>query len=384
MTCPHFHLCGGCGLPGVPYAVQLAQKRERLAALLNVDVPPFIPSPREDRYRHKVSFVFGSDASGRRLVMGHFAPGGRTIVPVDECPVHSDRGNALAFALRDALVRARVSPALLRHVLVRTTERGDAAVVMLVVTKNDWSLRAPVRAFLSSARPAPEGFFVNVNDRQGPYMVGRETIRIAGRTHVKETAIGPSFLISPTAFFQTNVGAARELLRLVIDAVAGSRRVVDLYSGGGLFTVPLAAAGVEVTAVEESAQANEDAAANLRVNRIPAERVRLVAARVEDAFARLARDRFDAAIIDPPREGCAAAVIPALVQDLRPPRLVYVSCNPEVLAEDMKTILKAGYRTDRIQPVDMFPHTEHIEVVATFLPGTQAQAPRHHRHRTGT
>jgi 23S rRNA (uracil1939-C5)-methyltransferase len=359
MRCPYFGACGGCSLPGIPYATQLEQKHERLSVLLGLDVPPLIPSPRHDRYRHKVAFVFGSDASGRRLVMGHFAPGGRTIVPVDECPVHSDRGNALAFALRDALIRARVSPALLRHLLIRTTESSEAAVVMLVVTRNDRALRLPVRAFLDRASPPPEGFLININDRPGPYMVGRETITVAGREQVKETALGPSFLIAPT----------REVMRLVVDGVAGSRRVLDLYSGSGLFAVPLAVAGAAVTAVEENPQASADAARNLRLNRVPGGRVRLVTARVEDALSRLARTDFDAAIIDPPRQGCAGPVIPALVQGLRPRRLVYVSCNPDVLASDLQTILKAGARVDSLQPVDMFPHTEHIETVVTLTAG---------------
>lgn len=364
MQCPSFGVCGGCSLPNVPYATQLAQKRARLSQLLARDIPPLIPSPREDRVRHKVAFVFGADASGRRLVMGHYAPGGRTIVPVDVCPVHSDRGNALAFALRDALVRARVSPALLRHVLIRTTERGGEAVVTLVVTRNDRSLRAPVRAFLDRRDP-PDGFFVNINDRPGPSMVGRETIRIAGRSHAREDALGPSYLISPTAFFQTNVGAARELLRLVLDAAAGARRVLDLYSGSGLFTVPIAQSGASVVAVEEHPAACEDAAKNLRVNRVSDDRVRLVRARVEDALVRLARERFDLVILDPPRQGCAAPVLPAVLQDLHPPAIVYVSCNPDVLAIDLALIERAGYVVDRIQPVDMFPHTDHIETVVT-------------------
>jgi 23S rRNA (uracil1939-C5)-methyltransferase len=363
--CSHFSFCGGCSLPNVPYAEQLALKRAQLSSLLKLDVPPLVPSPRDERFRHKVAFVFGADASGRRIVMGHYAAQTRTIVPIDECPVHSDRGNQLAFALRDELVRARVPPALLRHVLIRTTESGREAVVMLVVARNDRVLRAPVRAFLARKNP-PDGFFINVHDRPGPAMVGRETIRIAGRAHAREDALGASFLIGPTAFFQTNVGAAGEVLRLVMEDVAGARSVLDLYSGSGLFTVPMAASGMSVTAVEEHPQASEDAARNLRLNRVPDDRVRLIRARVEDALPRLSRTRFDAIVIDPPRQGCAAPVLPAIVQDLKPPRLIYVSCNPQVLAADIPLIRRAGYTIARLQPVDMFPHTEHIETVVTF------------------
>jgi 23S rRNA (uracil1939-C5)-methyltransferase len=364
VICRHFGTCGGCSLPGVPYPEQLERKRRRLAAVLGVAVPPLVPSPREDRFRHKVAFVFGADRRGQ-LVMGHYAAGSRTIVPVDECPVHSDRGNRLAFALRDALARSRVDPALLRHVLVRTTESSAEAAVMLVVAENHRSLRAPVRAFLAGPEP-PTGFFVNVNTRPGPLMTGRETIRIAGRAGVREDALGPAFLIAPDAFFQTNVGAAREVLRLVLDAAKSARRVLDLYSGGGLFAVPLASAGAQVTAVEENARSVDDAARNVRVNGVPAARIRLVGARVEDAMRRLGRDRFDVVVLDPPRQGCAPTVLDAIVEDVRPARVVYVSCNPEALASDLTRLRSGGYGIDALQAVDMFPHTEHIETVVSL------------------
>lgn len=375
MICRHFGTCGGCSLPGVAYAGQLAGKRAQLERLLGRPAAPLIPSPRESGFRSKVAFVFGPSRDGRGIVMGHFAAGSRRIVPIEECPVHSDRGNRIAFALRDQLTKRRVHPGLLRHVIVRTTADEREAVAMLVVTRNDKSLRLPVRAFLES-EARPDGFFVNVHDRAGPYMVGRETMRIAGRSHVKENALGAAFLVSPTAFFQTNVGAAGVLLGLVTAAVfAGTGRAeasraaisaLDLYSGSGLFAIPLALGGARVVAVEENVQAMADAEANLRVNRVPEGRVRLVRARVEDAMARLARERFDVAVLDPPRQGCAPAVLEAVFERLSPPRAIYVSCNPEALAAELPPIRAAGYSVEAVQPVDMFPHTEHIETVVSL------------------
>jgi 23S rRNA (uracil1939-C5)-methyltransferase len=142
--------------------------------------------------------------------------------------------------------------------------------------------------------------------------------------------------------------------------------VLDLYSGAGLFTVPLAAAGAQVTAVEENAQSVDDAARNLRLNHIPASRVRLIRGRVEDAMRRLARERFDVVVLDPPRQGCVPAVLDAIAEDVRPARVVYVSCNPEALASDLTRLRSAGYAIDALQAVDMFPHTEHIETVVTL------------------
>jgi 23S rRNA (uracil1939-C5)-methyltransferase len=352
-------------------------KRERLARLFNRDVPPLIASPRESEFRQKAAFVFGSAPRGRGLVMGHYAAQTKQIVPVEECPVHSARANRIAFALRDRLARAGIAAAdapggILRHLIVRTTEDGSEAVAMLVVTRNDRSLRAPVRSVLASA-DSPDGFFLNINTRPGPYMVGDETIKIAGLSRVREKAMadapdarGVDFLVSPQAFFQTNVGAARELVRLVLDGVGAAGRVLDLYCGSGLFALPIAAKGVHVTAIEEQRQAIEDLKVNLKLNRIAPARVRSIAARVEDAIARVSRESWDAVVLDPPRDGCAPQVLLTVFEHIRPARAVYVSCNPEALARELPDIVKSGYGIDRLQAIDMFPHTEHIEAVLTL------------------
>ena len=311
--------------------------------------------------------------------MGHFAEGTQHVVPVVECPVHASRANRVAFALRDALARARIPAAgprldgVLRHLLVRTTRDERQAVAMLVVTRNDRRLRAPIRALLDGP-DAPTGFLVNVHDRPGPYMVGRETIKIDGRPQVREDALGLPFLISPTAFFQTNVDAAAELLRLVLAEApeAPPLRVLDLYAGSGLFALPLAARGHTVTAVEENAQAVDDADRNLQLARIPRARVRFLAARVEEALPRLERDPIDLAVIDPPRQGCPAEVLRGLFRTVAPPRVIYVSCNPEALAMELPGIVDAGYTITMVQPVDMFPHTPHLETVVTLRRGAAA------------
>jgi 23S rRNA (uracil1939-C5)-methyltransferase len=376
MTCAHLGICGGCSL-AMPYEAQLRRKRQRLSQLLGLDVPPFIASPRTEGFRQKAAFVFGSGPRGRDLVMGHYAAGSKEIVPIEECPVHSPRANRIAFALRDRLARAGVGAAdaprgVLRHLIVRTTLDESEAVAMLIVTDNTRSLRAPVRSLLASA-DAPDGFFTNVNTRPGPMMIGPETRRIAGRRHVRERGITGTdgaplseYLVSPDAFFQTNAGAARELVALVLGAFPAAGRILDLYCGSGLFTLPLARRGATVTAVEENRTAIEDLKTNVRLNRLDPGRVRAIAGRVEDTVDRLSATTWDAVVLDPPREGCAPGVLSALFDRLAPPRAVYVSCDPGVLARDLMSIRAMGYRVDRVQGVDMFPHTEHIEAVVTL------------------
>ena len=358
MNCRHFGVCGGCTLPGVPYSEQLSAKRASLATLLKMDVPALLPSPRESGFRSKVAFVFG------RGGMGHFALGSQKLIPIDECPVHTTRGNRIAFALRDHL--ARIPDGILRHVVIRTTDDGRQAVAMLVVRRNDKALRAPVKKFLATSPNRPDGFFVNIHDAPGPHMVGDNSLKIEGRSHVKEVIDGVSYLVSPTAFFQTNVAAAAHLVSLVRSAVAGAPRVLDLYCGSGLFSLPLAKDGSVVMAVEESRQAVADAESNVRINKLPPSRIRFMAARVEDALARVARDPWDVVILDPPRQGCSDDVLSGVFERIHPKRAVYVSCDPESLAREVPMILRAGYRVASVQPVDMFPHTKHIETVIVF------------------
>src|SRR5262249_23610812 len=152
-------------------------------------------------------------------------------------------------------------------------------------------------------------FFINIDDSPGPFMIGDKTIKIAGRSHVRETVGGISYLISPEAFFQTNVRAGEVLQRSVTQSVSGSARVLELYCGRGLFAVPLAAAGGGVTGIDENRQAIRDAGANVRLNRIPDGRLQFIAARVEEGLARVVAKPWDAVILDPPRQGCPKPIL---------------------------------------------------------------------------
>jgi 23S rRNA (uracil1939-C5)-methyltransferase len=383
--CRHFGPCGGCDWQNLSYDEQLARKHRRLTELLESTlgsrapaVEPMIGMAPDStgwpwRFRRKASFVFGQDPQTRALVIGHYAAASRSVVPIIECPVHTDRANRIAFALHATLARARISAAgpsltgVLRHLIVRTTQEDREAVAMLVVTRNAKSLRKPIRAVLESAE-RPTGFFLNIHDRPGPYMVGRETIRLEGRSHVRENLAGLGFLLSPTAFFQTNVDAAAVILDQVLAcAPAGTPlRVLDLYAGSGLFALPLAARGHAVTAIEENEQAVDDAFTNIRLNHLQEANIQFVQGRVEKMLAQAARHRVDLAVLDPPRDGCPPRVLNQVFADIRPRTAIYVSCAPEALASELPDILASGYYVDRVQPVDMFPHTTHIETVVTL------------------
>ena len=182
---------------------------------------------------------------------------------------------------------------MLRHLLVRTTRDRREAVAMLVVTRNEKTLRTPIKKFLSSP-DRPSGFLLNIHDRPGPYMVGRETITIDGRSHVKERIGDTSFLVSPTAFFQTNADVATAIVDLVLAHASPHRlcNAVDLYSGSGLFACRSPGQGHRVLAVEDNDQAVADGETNARLNGL-GNRVRFLCTRVEEACHSLARTRCD-------------------------------------------------------------------------------------------
>jgi 23S rRNA (uracil1939-C5)-methyltransferase len=272
--CRHFGVCGGCQTQHLAYADQLRAKRLSLERLLQAAAPGrppveavvAMPAGRDGmprHFRHKAAFVFApADRAGRGLVMGHYAAGSRRVVSIEECPVQSERANRLAFALHERLARAGIRAAgprlegVVRYLVVRTTHDDREAMAMLVVTRNDKVLRAPLRAWLASPE-RPEALFVTEHDRDDPYMIGKSVLRIDGPTHIRETRIGPTLLLSPTAFFQTNPDAASALVEEVTRQVSprGSpARVLDLYAGSGLLALPLALAGHEVVAVVDMRQ----------------------------------------------------------------------------------------------------------------------------------
>ena len=405
--CRHFGPCGGCAWQHIAYPEQLRLKQEILQSLLDEPlrrnaraVLPTLPTPPgpgrlgepalpvgEGRtstpwaYRNKVHFVLGPAPRGRSLQLGHYRRRSRTVIPVVECPVHAEHGNRVAFALRDALERAKIpgttgdaADGVARHVVVRAVEACDDWLATLVVTENVKPLRRVTADFVRGQREvrAKWGLYLNVHDRPGPYLFGRETRHLAGVREVREHVAGISYVISPTSFFQTNVRAARVLVSEVLDAVvtAASVRLLDLYAGVGLFALPLARDGRQVTAVEENREAMAAALAAARENKIPDGTFRALPMPVEEALPRLTprteAQAWDAVILDPPREGCPPVVLDWLFDAARPRRVVYVSCNPEALARDLRYAPAADYVITRVQPVDMFPHTAHIETVVVM------------------
>ena len=372
--------CGGCSWQHISYAEQLRLKAaivDRLVRAAVPDAPAARPmlagTPIDDPwgYRNKVHFVFGHQqrrgaGERARLTMGHYARGSRKVIPVIECPVHDERGNAFAFAARDVYAAAftgAISHGSLRSLAVRAGLHSDELMATLVVSDDrDRRVRAATRRVLETNPPT--SMHLNVHAADDGFIFGRHTRRLHGPPRLREQVDGATFLMSPTAFFQTNVRAAEILVRLVVEALPTAARVLDLYAGCGLFAIPLSLAGHDVVAVEESREAVADGEAALALNPRARERCRFIARRVEEAVGSVSR--ADVVVLDPPREGCSSSVLKALVTHLRPSTIVYVSCNPETLAVELGVICRNGYQICALQPLDMFPHSAHIETVAVL------------------
>ncbi len=384
--CRHFgpqaeggHTCGGCSWQHIAYPEQLRLKTDLVTGLVRATVPsapvarPMLAAtPLEDpwHYRNKVHFVVERPRAGA-LVMGHYARFSRRVVAVRECPVHDERGNAVAFALRDACRWADTLE--VKSIAVRAGHsRAETMATLVVASERDKRVRPASRRALAGAA-APTSLHVNVHPRGDAFIFGKDTRHIAGPERLREDVGGASFLISPTSFFQTNVRAAAILVREVLAAIPDGATVLDLYAGAGLFALPLALRGHTVIAIEENRAAVADGEASLRLSRMPDGRCRFIAKPVEVALAsgRLANRPFDAVVLDPPREGCDASVIDRVLGERGPARAVYVSCDPESLARDLARITARRYAIESMQPVDMFPHTPHIETVVVLQRATR-------------
>ncbi len=275
--------------------------------------------------------------------MGHYARGSQRIVPIDECPVHHERGNRIAFALRDRLARARIAPGILRHVVIRTTADGREASAMLVVTRNDKSLRAPVKGLLASPE-RPDGFFVNIHTKPGPYMVGDETIKIDGpqpRQRSRRRRVVPRLADGVLSDERRRGRNPRQACRRrsSVNRAASSISIAAADS----FSLPLAKAGATVTGGRRESPGDRRCGVERPLNRLPPGQIRFIAARVEDALARASKDPWDAVVLDPPRQGCPPAVIAGGVRaDSSSPRrlcVVQSRCAREGIA---------GYSQERL------------------------------------
>ena len=378
--CPYFGRCGGCRLQHVDYQAQLAFKSkqvtdalERLGGLGPVDVRPILGAADTYGYRNKMEFTVARARDGAGLTVGlHEQERYDSVLDVERCLLQSDRMNALLDEARRFFAESGLAAweqdsgeGLLRFLMLREGYRTGESMVNIVTSSPAVSELAPLAAQLVARVPRTTSVVMNVNPKKASVAIGVEEHLLGGRDHILESVGGLRFQVSANSFFQTNTAQAERLFSLVIDSAAlgGDETVLDLYSGTGAISLQLAGRCRWVYGVEVTQAAVDDAARNAAANGIA--NCTFLAGEVRFVLPSLIAQGVSAQVVvaDPPRAGFHPKALRALLQ-MEPARIVYVSCNPATLARDLGELVRGGYRLEWVQPVDMFPHTPHIEAVA--------------------
>jgi 23S rRNA (uracil1939-C5)-methyltransferase len=375
--CAHFGVCGGCRFQNLAYDVQLAEKERQVRdALVRIgrfeDPPldPIVPARSQYGYRNKLEYSFSEGENGIELGF-HRAGRWDEVVGIEECLLTTDLGNAIRLAVRDWAREERLEPydqaagsGYLRHLVVREGRNTEQALVVLVTAPGE---RFEPGYLVDVLRRFPEVRSIHwaINDTPAE-QTNLPTALLWGEDAIEEEILGLRFRVRPSAFLQTNTEMAAELYALARDAAAltGTELVYDLYCGTGTIGLALAADAASVWGLEISEEAVACAIENAELNGI--ENARFFAGNVGQTIEELREEAGapDVVVVDPPRAGLAGKAL-RRTGALGAARIVYVSCNPTTLASDVQVLRdEHGYELRRCRPVDMFPHTPHVESVA--------------------
>ncbi|MEM6426677.1 MAG: 23S rRNA (uracil(1939)-C(5))-methyltransferase RlmD [Cyanobacteria bacterium P01_D01_bin.128] len=367
--------CGGCQCQMLSYAGQLAAKQQQVVDALarigglTISVDPILGADQPLHYRNKVTYPLRRSPEGI-VQAGYYRKGSHKIVNLNQCPAQDKRLNPLLAQIKQdiqaqgwSIYNEQAHRGKLRHLGLRIGRRTGEVLVTLVSTASALpNLAAQAQQWLDQF-PAVVGVALNHNPDRTNAIFGPQTRCIAGAPYLEEEFAGLRFQIRPATFFQINTEQAEQLLQVVLKLLnlQGQERIVDVYCGIGTLTLPLAQQAQFCMGIEVQPDAIAQAQANAALNGI--ENVRFQAGRAK-ALLPDALSQADMLVIDPPRKGCSPEVLSAIARQ-PPPTLVYVSCNPATLARDLKQLCAtAGYQLRRVQPVDLFPQTAHVECVA--------------------
>lgn len=392
-VCPYAKKCGGCDYQGMSYEQQLQEKQTYVRKNIGdyCKVLPIIGMENPYHYRNKVHAVFdverrGKHANGGRRTAGNghakAAPGGvisgvykagtHEVINIDSCEIEDELSSAIIRDIRGLLHSFKIKTydedtgyGLLRHVLVRRGFHSGEVMVVLVLgspilpSKNNF-----VKA-LRKLHPEITTVVVNVNDKQTSMVLGEKETVIYGKGYIEDTLCGCTFRISPKSFYQVNPVQTEKLYNLAIElaGLTGKETVLDAYCGIGTIGIIASRKAGQVIGVELNQDAVRDAVNNAKLNQIS--NIRFYCNDAGQFMVNMAErgDRADVVIMDPPRSGSTEEFMDS-IKKMGADRLVYISCNPETLARDLRYMKKLGYRVDgNAVGVDMFAETYHVECV---------------------
>ena len=391
--CGVFGICGGCKWQNFDYVQQLRYKEQHVAEALRhigkqqeFAIHPILASPDAWNYRNKMEYSFGHGADGRVEIGLHHAGDFRKIVNVERCEIQPEPLHQVVEFFRNALNGgiADWKPAspfvpydsyrhtgFLRHLVLRYSHTEHTFLAALITAPGKWPGIEEFSRALFAAFPECRGFTWGTNAGLSDVARIERTEFQAGNGYIEEQLGEKVFRISTFSFFQTNTAAAKLLYDVVCDyaELNGHETVLDAYCGTGSIGIYVADRAKQIVGIELVKEAVWDARENAKSN--GAENCTFLAGEMRDVLQMLPQSmnvKFDRVIVDPPRGGMDKKALRLLI-GLRAPLLVYVSCNPATLSRDAVTLSEAGYCIEDVQPVDMFPHTYHVESVIKFRLG---------------
>lgn len=371
-SCPYAKKCGGCQLQNLTYDEQLRYKQVKCIRLLGRfgHVEEIIGMENPYHYRNKVQAAFAIDHR-KQIISGVYQSSSHKVVAVEHCMTEDEKADEIIGTIRKLLKSFKLMPynpdtkqGFLRHVLVKRGFRsGQIMVVLVTGTREFPKKRSFVHAILK-AHPEITTVLQNVNPRRTSMVLGKEEIVLYGDGKIEEQLGNMTFRISARAFYQINPVQTEVLYQKALEFadLHGTETVIDAYCGTGTIGIFAAPHAKQVVGVELNGDAVKDAKENASRNHIG--NIRFFEADAGEFMlaAANAGETADIVLMDPPRKGSDRKFLSSLVA-LAPQKVVYISCNPETQQRDLLYLCKNGYAVKKIQPVDMFPHTNHVETV---------------------
>jgi 23S rRNA (uracil1939-C5)-methyltransferase len=383
--CPIYKECGGCQLQHLSYIAQLKAKRQqvidalkRIGHLQDVYVEPTLGAADPWHYRNKMQFPVGMEKG--KIVIGCFAQGSHKIIDAKDCSIQHQENNDLVNIFREIVTMLHIPPyhedkhtGVLRHIIGRVGEKGELMAVVVTATEHLPREKELIK-MLRKRLPKLVSVHQNIQKYHNNVIMGRETRLLWGKPTISDKIGRLSFHISPRSFFQVNTAQAEMLYGKALEFanLKGTETVIDAYCGTGTITLFLAQKAHDVIGIEIVKPAILDAKKNARDNNV--RNAEFIVGDATEVMPRLYRHevRPDVIVVDPPRAGCTYAVLQTFAA-MTPERIVYVSCNPATLARDMSILKDFGYVAKKVQPVDMFPMTSHVEVCVELIRADQPE-----------
>ena len=373
--CPVANRCGGCQYMGIPYEKQLASKQEKVQNLFPTykEIQPVIGMEKPVYYRCKVQAAFGWQKG--KVISGTYEAASHRIVPVEECMLEDQQADAILATIRKLMTSFKIMPynedrrtGIMRHVLIRKGYFTGQILVVLVTGSYQFPGKNNFVSALCKAHPEITTVIHNINGAKTSMVLGDQQKTVRGPGFINDQLLGCTFRISAGSFYQVNPIQTEKLYSqaLQMAELTGTESVLDAYCGTGTIGILAAKAAKNVIGVELNRQAVQDAIINAKINQV--QNIRFVC---DDAgkFLQKAAAKNEVpevVIMDPPRAGSDEAFLSALVY-ASPKKVVYISCNPETQARDVRYLTKHGYKITKMQPVDLFPNTDHVENVCLLI-----------------